>query len=124
MSPATFTLSIPDDAIAQLHTKIATVRFPDELSDAGWEYGAPLRDIKRLVAHWKDGYDWRKHERNINAFLPQFTADIHVDGFETLNVHFVHKRGTVENAIPLLFVHGCACALLRSVSECQGLCVH
>lgn len=112
ISPTPFTISISDDAIAHLRTKLSTVRFPDELSDAGWEYGAPLRDIKRLVTFWKDGYDWRRHERDINESLPQFTADIHVDGFETLNVHFVHKRGDVENAIPLLFVHGCECAFL------------
>jgi pimeloyl-ACP methyl ester carboxylesterase len=30
-----------------------------------------------------------------------------VDGFGTLNVHYVHKRSALETAIPLLFVHGC-----------------
>jgi hypothetical protein len=39
--------------------------------------------------------------------LPQYTTEIAVDGFGTLNIHFVHKRSQVENAIPLLFVHGC-----------------
>ena len=108
ISPSSFTLSIPDDAIAHLRTKLSTVRFPDELSDVNWEYGVPLCDIQRLVTYWKDGYDWRRHEREINDSLPQFTADIYVDGFETLNVHFVHKRSGVDGAIPLLFVHGCA----------------
>jgi Epoxide hydrolase N terminus len=107
-----FTLSISDDALAQLSSKLSTVRFPNELNDAGWEYGSPLADIKRLTAYWQNGYDWRKHERDINASLPQFTTDISVEGFETLNIHFVHKRSAVESAIPLLFVHGCACALI------------
>ncbi|KAF8526168.1 Alpha/Beta hydrolase protein [Gautieria morchelliformis] len=91
ISPVPFTLSISDHALASLNSKLSTVQFPNELSDAGWEY---------------DGYDWRKHERDINASLPQFTADISVEGFETLNIHFVHKRSAVESAIPLLFVHG------------------
>ncbi|KAF7332854.1 EHN domain-containing protein [Mycena venus] len=81
-------------------------RFPDELDDAGWDYGAPLADIKRLVTRWKNGYDWRKHEAALNAELPQFTRDIDVEGFGTLNVHYVHKKSALETAIPLLFVHG------------------
>ncbi|KAF8494531.1 Alpha/Beta hydrolase protein [Gautieria morchelliformis] len=87
-----FTLSISDHALASLNSKLSTVQFPNELSDAG--------------GNTQDGYDWRKHGRDINASLPQFTADISVEGFETLNIHFVHKRSAVESAIPLLFVHG------------------
>ena len=66
----------------------------------------PLADVKRLVAHWKDGFDWRKAEAEINE-LPMFTRDIEVDGFGTLNVHYVHQVSEVKDAIPLLFVHGC-----------------
>ncbi|EMD39697.1 hypothetical protein CERSUDRAFT_92190 [Gelatoporia subvermispora B] len=61
--------------------------------------------MKRLVERWKDGYDWRKAEAEINSF-PQFTRDIEVEGFGTLNIHYVHQKSTVKNAIPLLFVHG------------------
>ncbi|TFY70301.1 hypothetical protein EVG20_g2705 [Dentipellis fragilis] len=100
-----FTISIPDDALALLHQKLALTRFPDELDDANWEYGAPLADVKRLVAHWMDGYDWRKAEALLNT-LPMFTCDIPVDGFGELNVHYVHQKSAVEGAIPLLFVHG------------------
>ncbi|EEB98496.1 hypothetical protein MPER_01980, partial [Moniliophthora perniciosa FA553] len=58
-------------------------------------------------SRWKDSYDWKKHEKLLNDELPQFTRDINVDGFGTLNIHYVHKKSQVtENAIPLLFVHG------------------
>jgi len=59
------------------------------------------------VAYWKDGYDWRKHEAQLNDELPQFTRDIEVEGFGLLNVHYVHKKSSVASAVPLLFVHGC-----------------
>ena len=50
MSPESrFHISVPDDALALLHHKLADARFPDELSDAGWGYGVPLSDVKRLV---------------------------------------------------------------------------
>ena len=110
-----FQISVSDDALTLLHRKLADARFPDELSDVGWAYGVPLSDVKRLVSKWKDGYDWRAHERELNK-LPMFTRDIEVEGFGVLNVHYVHQRSEVENAIPLLFVHGCAWVITLSPS--------
>ena len=100
-----FQISVTDDALA-LHRKLANARFLDELSDSGWDYGVPLSDVKRLVNKWKDGYDWRAHEHELNT-LPMFTRDIKVEGSGDLNIHYVHQRSDVGSAIPLLFVHGC-----------------
>ncbi|KAI0366949.1 alpha/beta-hydrolase [Pilatotrama ljubarskyi] len=100
-----FTLDVPDADLELLKKKLELVRFPDELQNADWQYGVPLADIKRLTAHWRDSFDWRKTEAEINK-LPQFTTDIEVDGFGTLNVHYVHQKSSVQNAVPLLFVHG------------------
>ncbi|KAK1225743.1 hypothetical protein PQX77_011304 [Marasmius sp. AFHP31] len=102
-----FNISIPDSDIAFLKQKLELTRLPDELDEAGWDYGAPLGDIKRLVARWKDGYDWKKYEKELNDELPQFTRDIEVDGHGVLNVHYVYKKSErKEGGIPLLFVHG------------------
>ncbi|KAL1950116.1 hypothetical protein VTO73DRAFT_5239 [Trametes versicolor] len=102
---APFTLAVPDAELALLHKKLELVRLPDELDGAGWDYGVPLADIRRLVARWQDDFDWRKAEAGINQ-LPMFTRDIEVDGFGTLNIHYVHQKSEVKNSIPLLFVHG------------------
>ncbi|KAH9849513.1 alpha/beta-hydrolase [Lenzites betulinus] len=101
-----FTLAVPDSALELLRAKLALTRLPDELDGAGWEYGAPLADVRRLVARWQDAFDWRAHENAINDALPMFTRPLAVDGHGTLDVHYVHKRSEVPNAIPLLFVHG------------------
>lgn len=106
-TPQEFKISVPDEDIAFLKRKLELTRFPDELDGSEWKYGIPLADMQRLVAHWKDGYDWRKHEKELNDELPQFTVDIDVEGFETLNIHFIHKKSETANAVPLLFVHGC-----------------
>lgn len=108
MSEQAFRISVQENKIQQLKDKLALTVFPDELEDAEWDYGVPLADMKRLVARWRDGYDWRKHETELNNELPQFTRDVDVDGFGTLNIHYIHQRSQVEDAIPLLFVHGCA----------------
>ena len=101
-----FTISVPDSKLRNLAQKLETTTLPDELDEAGWDYGAPLADIKRLTAYWKNDYDWRKHEAKINE-LPNFKTAIQVDGFESLDIHFIHQRSAVDGAIPLLFCHGC-----------------
>ncbi|KAH9066051.1 Alpha/Beta hydrolase protein [Lactarius deliciosus] len=100
-----FIIAVSDDALALLKRKLDDTRLPDEVNAAEWDYGAPLADIKRLTNRWKEGYDWRTHERKLNA-LPMFTRTIAVDGFGGLNVHYVHQKSAAKGAIPLLFVHG------------------
>ncbi|KAI0247252.1 alpha/beta-hydrolase [Lactifluus subvellereus] len=100
-----FQITIPEEALALLKRKLEDARLPDEINEADWAYGAPLADIRRLTERWKDGYDWRAHERELNG-LPMFTRSVEVERFGELNVHYVHQRSAVEGAIPLLFVHG------------------
>lgn len=101
-----FTIFVPQARLDKLTSKLENADFPDELDGAGWDYGAPLADVKRLTAYWKDGFDWRKEEAKLNK-LPNFKTAISVDGFEILNIHYVHQKADVRGAIPLLFSHGC-----------------
>jgi len=105
-TPKPFKIDVSEDQFNDLKQRLSLTRWPDELEDAGWQYGAPLADVRRLAERWQSGYDWRKHERELNDTLPQYTLDIDVEGFETLNIHFVHRKSERYDAIPLLFVHG------------------
>ncbi|KAI0060465.1 alpha/beta-hydrolase [Artomyces pyxidatus] len=100
-----FKIDVSDAKIEHLKRKLELTDFPDELDEAGLDYGAPLADIKRLIQRWADGYDWRVHEAKLNE-MPMFTRDIEVDGFGALNIHYVHQKSDTKTAIPLLFVHG------------------
>ncbi|KIV98013.1 hypothetical protein PV10_01707 [Exophiala mesophila] len=101
-----FNINIPDSSISDLQQRLSLARFPDELDSAGWDYGAPLADVKRLTAYWKDKFNWRAAEKNLNL-MPQFTTPISVAGFDQpLTIHFIHQKSPVANAIPLLYVHG------------------
>ncbi|KAJ7062254.1 Alpha/Beta hydrolase protein [Mycena amicta] len=106
MSESPFKIAIPDSALDSLRQKLALARLPDELDEAGWEYGVPLGDVRRLLERWQNGFDWRAQETKINEELPQFTRDIEVEGHGTLNIHYVHQKSERVDAIPLLFVHG------------------
>lgn len=70
---SSFKISIPTSDLSTLKSRLESTIFPDEVQDAGSDYGAPLADIKRLVARWREGYDWKKEEARLNAELPQFT---------------------------------------------------
>lgn len=117
MAPQQFQISISDSRIADLKTRLSLATFPSELDEAGWDYGVPLADMKRLTSYWKDGFDWRKAEKQLNERLPQYTTEMTVDGFETLNIHFVHQRSEISNAVPLLFIHGCMFEMYSFVAE-------
>jgi pimeloyl-ACP methyl ester carboxylesterase len=104
-SPKPFKLNISQERLDKLQQKLALTDLPDELEDSGWDYGIPLADIKRLTAYWQNGFDWPKTQERLNE-LPQYTISIDIDGFETLEIHFVYQKSDVSGAIPLLFCHG------------------
>ncbi|KFA76944.1 hypothetical protein S40288_05190 [Stachybotrys chartarum IBT 40288] len=102
-----YQISVPDSAIQNLKDKLAAATLPEAngFSDDR-DSGAPLSEITRLAQRWRDGFDWRKQEAQINNDLPQYTTTIKVDGFDELNIHFVHQKGVREGSIPLIFCHG------------------
>ncbi|MFD7654253.1 epoxide hydrolase family protein [Actinosynnema sp. NPDC059797] len=95
-----FELRVPRADLDDLADRLARTRWPDELPDAGFDYGYPLARVRELADHWRDAYDWRRHEAELNA-LPQFTTE--VDG---QRVHFLHVRSARADALPLVLVHG------------------
>ena len=48
-----FTIDVPESVLADLHERLARTRFPDQLEDVGWTYGADLAYLKELVAYWR-----------------------------------------------------------------------
>jgi pimeloyl-ACP methyl ester carboxylesterase len=101
-----FRIAIPDAKIERLRQKLALTDFPEFHDDEEpWSLGPPVADIKRLATYWESGFDWRSIEAQLNTF-PQYTAPISVEQYGMYDVHFIHQESKVENAIPLLFIHG------------------
>lgn len=95
-----YVAGIPDAGLADLRARLENVRWPDELPDAGWQYGVPRGYVQDLARYWRDGYDWRAHEAKLNRH-PQFTTTI--DG---QLIHFIHVRSPEPGALPLICTHG------------------
>ncbi|KAF2637191.1 alpha/beta-hydrolase [Massarina eburnea CBS 473.64] len=101
-----YQIAVPEAVIDKLHMKLSLATLPAETSYSNdWKYGAPIDDIRRLVNHWQDRYDWRRAEAELNK-LPHYTTTVSVDGHEDeLKIHFVHQRSEKPDSIPLLFCH-------------------
>jgi pimeloyl-ACP methyl ester carboxylesterase len=100
MNKTPFTIHVAQSTLDDLTLRLARTRLPDAPDGAGWGFGTDLGFMQRLLAHWRTGYDFRKHEAQLNQ-LPQFKAT--VDG---VSLHFVHARGKGPNPTPLLLLHG------------------
>jgi len=48
MSIRPFTISVPGEVLADLRERLARTRWPEQLPDAGWDYGASLTYIREL----------------------------------------------------------------------------
>ncbi|MDS0140358.1 MULTISPECIES: epoxide hydrolase [unclassified Amycolatopsis] len=95
-----FTIDVPQAELDDLRDRLARTRWGADLPGVGWSRGVPVSYLKELAGYWRDGYDWRAHERKLNAF-PQFVTEI--DGQD---IHFLHVRSAAPDALPLLLIHG------------------
>lgn len=94
-----YTINISDERLAVIMAKVEAYDW-NQLPDAGgWRSGVGIDDLKRLVAYWRDTYDWPKVERRLNQ-LPNFMTDI-----EGERIHFVHVQGNGSKP-PVLLLHG------------------
>ncbi|WP_259781065.1 epoxide hydrolase family protein [Aestuariispira ectoiniformans] len=96
-----------DTDLDDLRTRLAAARLPEAETvcraapGAGrWEQGVPLADLIDVVNYWRTEYDWRSFEARLNK-IGQFRTTI--DG---LGIHFLHRRSTRQDAIPLIMTHG------------------
>jgi microsomal epoxide hydrolase len=99
-SPEPFTLDVPQATLDDLAARLARTRWPDEVRDSGWRYGSNLAYVRQLVERWRDDFDWRAQEAELNAF-DQYSVPL-----GGIDLHFIHQPGVGPDPTPLLLVHG------------------
>lgn len=95
-----FVLRVDQAILDDLDDRLARTRWPDAPAGSGWQYGADLEYLERLVAYWRHEYDWRRHEASLNR-LRQFTTQV-----GNASVHFIHEPGEGPAPLPILLSHG------------------
>ena len=89
-----FEVAVPQATLDDLGERLARTRWPIDIGNADWRYGTERGYLGELVAHWREGYDWRAHERAMNAFAHRRAT------VEGVPLHFVHAPGAGPDPIP------------------------
>jgi epoxide hydrolase len=95
-----FTVHVPDEVLDDLKERLRRTRFPNQLENAGWDYGTELEYLRELVDYWLNDFDWRAQEEAFNGFH-HYRTDVN-----GLGMHFIHERSPREDALPLIITHG------------------
>jgi epoxide hydrolase len=100
MTPRPFSIDVPQAVLDDLRRRLASTRWPEPIPDVGWAYGADVAYVRSLCDYWRSGYDWRRHETELNRW-PQFLCE--VDG---IDLQFWRVPGQGPKPFPLLLLHG------------------
>ena len=95
-----FRVAVPDEALKDLHRRVAATQWPERETVTDTTQGVQLATMQQLARYWATEYDWRKAEATLNSY-PQFITNI--DG---LDIHFVQVRSKQPNALPVIITHG------------------
>ena len=93
------TIHVTQSVLDDLSDRLARTRWPDEVADAGWDYGSNLDYMREFCDYWQNKFDWRTQEKAINQFA-HFRAEI--DG---IGIHFIHERGMGKNPMPIMLMN-------------------
>ncbi len=95
-----FRITVSDQALDDLHRRLAQTRWPDKELVEDWSQGVPLSWIQDMCQYWHTDYDWRARETRLNRFDQAITE------IDDVDIHFVHQRSPHAEARPLVMTHG------------------
>ena len=112
---APFELSVSDGDLEDLHHRLSSPRWPADSPGAPWALGTDRAYLQELVSYWRDQYDWRTQEADLNSFN-HFTTTI--DG---QLIHFLHHEGRGVSPLPLVMTHGWPGTIWEMLSAVRAL---
>ena len=85
-----FRIEIPEEQIDDLKRRLQYSRLPGGIFQVDSQDGISLPFMRRLMDYWREGFDWRAQEADIQGY----------------SVHFLHKAGVGPAPVPLVLTHG------------------
>ena len=95
-----FQLRVSDAELEDLQRRLENIRWPPDSPGEPWSYGTDRAYLQELLEHWRDRYNWRAHESQLNSFNHYTTT---IDG---QLIHFIQERGRGPEPLPLVMSHG------------------
>ncbi|KAK5655297.1 hypothetical protein OQA88_5864 [Cercophora sp. LCS_1] len=104
-----FNVNIPGEELDRMNTllKLSRVASPcheNSLPDGDPKFGLPREWLLEAKRTWETSFNWRSHEKEINAF-PHFTTTIPHQNTQ-MTMHFTALFSTLPTATPILLLHG------------------
>ncbi|MET7426760.1 epoxide hydrolase [Dactylosporangium sp. NPDC005555] len=93
-------IHVPDEVLDDLRARLRQTRWSRQTGNDDGFYGVAPAQLRALVEHWADGYDWRAAERAINAY-EHYRVDV-----GGVPVHFMRRPGAGPAPKPLILSHG------------------
>ncbi len=110
-----FEINVSDKDLDDLELRLSLARWPKDSPGERWEYGTDREYLKELIEYWRNKYDWRAHEAELNRFEHFKTT---IDG---QLIHFVHHKGKGDSPLPLLLCHGWPGTFWELLPSVRGL---
>ena len=95
-----FSITFSQNEMDDLRDRLGRMRWPDEVSGSGWNYGVDLRFLQETCDYWRTKFDWKLQVERLSAF------DHYRYESDSGGVHFMHERGKGRSPIPLILTHG------------------
>jgi pimeloyl-ACP methyl ester carboxylesterase len=102
-----YTIKIDSSVLDDLHRRLATTRWTNDINNDTWQTGTNATYLKELCDYWWRDFDWKKNEDYLNSFSHFKTS---VDG---TGIHFIHEKGKSKKTVPILLIHGYPDSFMR-----------
>ncbi len=112
---------MPEEALDDLRDRLRRTRWPapetagTAVKPDDWSQGPPLAYVVEMVSAWRERYDWRRVESELNAHSQALTE---IDG---LDIHFLHVRSPRPDARPLVLTHGWPSSVIEPLEVMDAL---
>lgn len=93
-------IAIPEAQLHDLRERLDRTRWSDRETVPDWSQGVPLAWLRDVCTYWREAYDWRRLEAELNG-LGSFETTI-----GAVTVQFLHVKSPHAGARPLLLSHG------------------
>ncbi|PRD33864.1 UNVERIFIED_CONTAM: Epoxide hydrolase 1 [Trichonephila clavipes] len=98
-------IDVPEEVLIDLKNRLERTRLEEPVEDSKFMYGFNPNYLRTVLKYWKNEYDWRKQEAELNRF-PHFKTRI-----EGIDVHFIHVKPVLPEertlkVVPLMIIHG------------------
>lgn len=108
-------MNVAENELVDLRHRLRNARWATEWPTAPWEAGTDGAELRRLVAYWANGYDWRANEAVVNA-LPWNSAVI-----AGIEVRYLRYDGESGHALPIVLTNGWPSTVLELVGLAERL---